>query len=270
MNDETRDDDALWLDAGLDDELDAERSLALRQRLASDPAFRAAHASRRALRDAVRAGATRHAAPAALQARLAQALAAGGTAPRRPPVRPAWAWLWGAACCGALAASLATWLVLAGPLGHRADGAVEIAQADAAAEAVSAHTRSLLVGQPIEVASSDQHTVRPWLSARLNFVPPIVDLAPQGYALLGARRDVIAGEIAAALVYRHGAHVVSVFIQPLPAAAAAAAADQPARLRVVRGFNVVEMTHAAMAWRLVSDMNQTEMRQLAALLRDSS
>jgi len=267
MNDK-HDDDALWLDAGLDDELDAARSLALRQRLENDPAFRAAHAARKALREAVRTGATRHAAPPALQARLARALAADAPAPRRAARggRPAWSW-WSGAAFGALAASFATWLVIAGPAGRARDGAIEVAQADAAAEAVSAHTRSLLVGQPIEVASSDQHTVRPWLSARLNFVPPIVDLAPQGYALLGARRDVIAGEIAAALVYRHGAHVVSVFIQPLPAAAAG---DAPARLRIVRGFNVVEMTHAAMAWRLVSDMNPAEMQQLAQLLRASS
>ena len=126
----------------------------------------------------------------------------------------------------------------------------------------------MLVGQPIEVASSDQHTVRPWLSARLNFVPPIVDLAPQGFALIGARRDVISGEIAAALVYRHGAHFVSVFIQPLPAGSGGP--DDGTTLRVVRGFNVVELRHAAMAWRLVSDMNAGEMQQFAELLRKST
>ena len=57
---------------------------------------------------------------------------------------------------------------------------------------MSAHTRALLVDHPIEVASSDQHTVRPWLSARLNFVPPVVDLADKGYPLMGARRWCIA------------------------------------------------------------------------------
>ena len=273
MRNDKLDDDALWLDAGLDDELDAARSLALQQRLASDPAFRAAHEARRALRDAVRADATRHAAPDALRARLAQALQGAGasTAGARRPAPawrgwPVWTWLSGAAV-GAVVASFATWVAV-DVATLRPQRAIEVAQADAASEAVSAHTRSMLVGQPIEVASSDQHTVRPWLSARLNFVPPIVDLAPQGFALIGARRDVISGEIAAALVYRHGAHFVSVFIQPLPAGAGGP--DAGATLRVVRGFNVVEMTHAAMAWRLVSDMNAGEMQQFAELLRKST
>jgi len=272
------DDDALWLDAGLDDELDAARSLALQQRLAADAGFRAEFEARRALRDAVRGGATRHAAPDALRERLAQSLASAGAPPARAPAaapaaapgrraRPVLAWFSGAAF-GAVAAAFATWIVLA-PGGPRPDGgAVRVAQADAAGEAVSAHTRALLVGQPIEVASSDQHTVRPWLSARLNFVPPIVDLAPQGFALVGARRDVIAGEIAATLVYRHGAHLASVYIEPL--SPGASGADRPAALQVVRGFNVLEMTHAGMAWRLVSDMSQGEMRQFAGLLRNAS
>jgi anti-sigma factor RsiW len=131
-----------------------------------------------------------------------------------------------------------------------------------ASEAVSAHTRALLVDHPIEVASSDQHTVRPWLSARLNFVPPVVDLAAQGYPLLGARRDVLSGETAAALVYRHGAHVISVFVRPAePGAAASAEAT-----RVVRGFNVVERTQGGLAFCFVSDLNAHELLALADLL----
>jgi anti-sigma factor RsiW len=318
---EDRMEDALWLDAGLDGELDAARSLALERRLASDPAFRARWEARRALRAAVRDAASYHAAPAALRARVEAALddeaKAGdaGPAPARPtralpaavpagaPVaaprearapagralpsrRPARAWTWPWLCAsgigGACAAALLTVLVVepqvlrgrgaAGQLVALAPEATDVAQAGLAAEAVSAHTRALLVDETIEVASSDRHTVRPWLAARLNFVPAIQDFAAEGYALAGARRDVIGGETAAALVYRHGAHVISVFVRPLrdgPAArgAAAASAERAPTLRTVRGFNVVEMTHAGMAYSLVSDMNMQEMAELAELLR---
>ncbi len=112
------------------------------------------------------------------------------------------------------------------------------------------------------MASSDQHTVRPWLSARLNFVPPVVDLAAQGYPLLGARRDVLSGETAAALVYRHGAHVISVFVRP-------AEPDAPnggEAVRVVRGFNVIERTQGGLAFCFVSDANPHELRALADLV----
>jgi anti-sigma factor RsiW len=325
MNEDRMDDDALWLDAGLDGELDAARSLALERRLESDPAFRARWEARCALRDAVRAHASYHPAPAALRARIEAALAsaaapageagarpvmaaAGRTAPgfaasagspdgtgsaasmspgaprpASPSAAPAarwprawrWPWLVASGAGGAFVAAGLTVLVLAPQALHgRHDGAQVIAlapggaqegEAGLAAEAVSAHTRAMLVGETIEIASSDRHTVRPWLAARLNFVPAIADFASQGYALAGARRDVIGGETAAALVYRHGAHVISVFVRPLRDAPLA---EGPPVLRVVRGFNVVEMTHAGMAYSLVSDMNEKEMTELAQLLRE--
>lgn len=282
-------DDDLWLDALLDDELDAAASLALQRRLAAEPALRRRLDDRRALRDVVRAQATRHSAPDDLRANLMAVLAsqseagadASGSASspradapsspraalerrgsraaaRRRLVRPLAAGLGGALC-----ASVLTLAVVAPgtPGGHRGEAMASLQTAEAS-EAVSAHTRALLVDHPIEVASSDQHTVRPWLSARLNFVPPVTDFAPQGYPLVGARRDVLSGETAAALVYRHGAHVISVFVRPVdPAAARAAEAT-----RSVRGFNVIERTQGGLAFCFVSDANPHELRSLADLV----
>jgi anti-sigma factor RsiW len=265
-------DDDLWLDALLDDELDGAASLALQRRLAAEPALQKRLDERRALRDAVRAQATRHAAPAQLRAHLEAMLAPRVSAPAsadavatraRVPLRRAAARPWMAAFGGACVATLCT-LVAVDPaaLGwHRGVVAASL-QAAEASEAVSAHTRALLVDHPIEVASSDQHTVRPWLSARLNFVPPVVDLAAQGYPLLGARRDVLSGETAAALVYRHGAHVISVFVRP----AGSDAANGSEALSVVRGFNVIERTQGGLAFCFVSDANPHELQALADLV----
>ena len=265
-------DDDLWLDALLDDELDAAASLALHRRLAAEPALQRRLAERRAVRDAGRGQATRHAAPDALRASLNAMLAARADpgAPvtrehgrRRAPSRLRVALPWASAIGGALVATLGTLLVVdPGALRWPRPDAMTSQQLAEASEAVSAHTRALLVDHPIEVASSDQHTVRPWLSARLNFVPPVVDLAAQGYPLLGARRDVLSGETAAALVYRHGAHMISVFVRPAePGAAASAEAT-----RVVRGFNVVERTQGGLAFCFVSDLNPKELLALADLL----
>ena len=261
-------DDDLWLDALLDDELDAAASLALQRRLAAEPALQRRFDERRALRDAVRAQATRHAAPEALRASLAAL--AGTPATPRPGVRREGAaghrraaLPWVCALAGALVASVCTLVAVdPGALGLHRGEAVASQQSAEASEAVSAHTRALLVDHPIEVASSDQHTVRPWLSARLNFVPPVVDLAEQGYPLLGARRDVLAGETAAALVYRHGAHVISVFVRPVESTAA----NGGEATRVVRGFNVIERTQGGLAFCFVSDANPHELRALADLV----
>jgi len=264
-------DDDLWLDALLDDELDAAASLALQRRLAAEPALQRRLDERRALREAVRGQATRHAAPDALRAQLtamleppasepAQAPSRASAARARSPLRARLARPWAGALVGASVATLCTLLVVdPAALGWHRGQTVASQQTAEASEAVSAHTRALLVDHPIEVASSDQHTVRPWLSARLNFVPPVVDLAPQGYPLLGARRDVLSGETAAALVYRHGAHVISVFVKP-------AAADAGEATRVVRGFNVIERTQGGLAFCFVSDANPRELRALADLV----
>jgi anti-sigma factor RsiW len=287
-------DDDLWLDALLDDELDAAASLALQRRLAAEPALQARLDARRALRDAIRGQATRHAAPDELRAKLmamlpprtdagvgagaragmgadADAWAGGPANPRaslerrgsRAARRRRVALPWATGLGGALLAAVCTLAVVApGTLGWPRGEAMASLQTAEASEAVSAHTRALLVDHPIEVASSDQHTVRPWLSARLNFVPPVTDFAPQGYPLVGARRDVLSGETAAALVYRHGAHVISVFVRPVdPSATRAAEAT-----RVVRGFNVIERTQGGLAFCFVSDANPRELAALADLV----
>ena len=261
-------DDDLWLDALLDDELDAAASVALQRRLAAEPELKRRFDERRALRDAVRTQATRHAAPEALRANLEAMLAApapsrAGVTRERAPRRLRGALPWATGVAGAVVATLCTLAAVdPGALGWHRNEALTSQQTAEASEAVSAHTRALLVDHPIEVASSDQHTVRPWLSARLNFVPPVVDLVAQGYPLVGARRDVLSGETAAALVYRHGAHVISVFVRPAePNAPTGVEAT-----RVVRGFNVIERTQGGLAFCFVSDVNPVDLRTLADLV----
>ena len=133
-------------------------------------------------------------------------------------------WRWTAA--GALAGSLVTVVAwLAGSLAlDRRTGE------DIAAAAVAAHVRATLSHELIQVASSDQHTVKPWLSARLDYSPPVRDFAAEGFPLVGARIDDLDGHPVATLVYRYREHTVDVFVRPdwLPRAAATPA--NPPRL----------------------------------------
>jgi anti-sigma factor RsiW len=98
-----------------------------------------------------------------------------------------------------------------------------------------------------QVASSDQHTVKPWLSARLDYSPPVRDLVAQGYPLIGARIERVGDRDVAVLVYHYRLHGVDVYVRP----------DWPRvaglERRTIRGFNVLHMTGQGMDWLAVSD-----------------
>ena len=197
------------------------------------------HRSALALRARVRAEVPRYAAPPALQARVrALAHAMQDSVPARPRERAdRWRWLGGGVVAGCVASALA-WMVGSAAL-------TTIATNDLAGVAVARHVQATLDGHLIEVASSDRHTVKPWLSARLDYSPPVQDLADEGFPLVGGRLDSIEGRTVAALVYRYGQHTIDVFVCP-------DAPGAPA-LRTVRGFNVVRASGPSMDWVAVSD-----------------
>ena len=82
---------------------------------------------------------------------------------------------------------------------------------------MSDFARAAVAGQPFDVASSDRHTVKPWLAGRTTVSADIVDLAAQGFPLAGGRVSVVDRVPAPTLVYRHNEHVVAVTELPLDA-----------------------------------------------------
>ena len=109
----------------------------------------------------IRSAATRHPAPAALRQRIMHDMRGEARTSVASSWRvPAWMTLGAGIACGALG----TWLVLMLPLSGDPSGQTEN-------EVIAAHSRSLMAAHAIDVASSDQHVVKPWLSSRLDFSP---------------------------------------------------------------------------------------------------
>ncbi|MFH0130154.1 anti-sigma factor family protein [Variovorax sp. VaC1] len=209
----------------------------------------------------IRRQAVRHMPPEGLAERIRQSVraeAAAAVAPAPTPapkrsLRDAWkglAWFGtGAATAWGLALVL-----LATPL----------APQDMLAEAVTGnHVRSLMASHLADVASTDQHTVKPWFAGKLDFSPPVVDLAAEGFPLTGGRLDYLDGRTVAALVYRSGPHVINLFYWPAADARTAAPA-----FSTRQGYQLVRWAQGGMQAWAVSDLNAAELQNFASLMRE--
>ena len=143
-----------------------------------------------------------------------------------------------------------------------------IQSGDASAEAtvnevVSAHVRSLMVNHVFDIESTDQHTVKPWFLGKLDFSPPVADLAGLGFPLVGGRLDYLSGRPVAALVYRRQQHTINVFVRP------ASELSPGIRSQSVRGFQVHHWIRHGMSFWAVSDLNDAELSRFVHALQTS-
>jgi anti-sigma factor (TIGR02949 family) len=194
------------LDAYIDGELAEAEHAPLLAHLADCPECGPEAEALARLRDGIRRSAPTYHAPEALRSRIRFALRAEAEAAASgPAARAAPGWLaYAASILLAVAVGSGGTLLVTG---ERQEDTV-------AGELIDSHLRSLLASHLTDVASSDQHTVKPWFAGKSELAPPAVDLVGEGFPLVGGRLDVIAGKPVPALVYRRREHVINVFVLP--------------------------------------------------------
>ncbi|HEV2171863.1 MAG TPA: anti-sigma factor [Candidatus Binatus sp.] len=254
----TCDDARVLMHALLDDELELATALEVQRHIEGCPDCTRKFDSLTAMRSRLKDEAFRSEAPPALKEKIRRAVASSPASRREsyPSLRGAWA---------------RRTLRIAVPMAVGAMLAVAIAprvirlgpNQDLANEVVSSHVRSLMGSHLMDVASTDQHTVKPWFNGKLDFSPPVNDFAKDGFPLVGGRLDYIGSRPVAALVYQHAKHVINVFMWP-----SAGDTTTAERIETEHGYNVEQLIVGGMNCWVVSDLNPQELDKFAELIRE--
>jgi anti-sigma factor RsiW len=237
-------DQELLLGGLVDGELDAAHTAMVEAHVARCGGCREELERLEALRNLLRADGVRYAAPESLAARIA---ATPELSPKAANENRVAGWL-APGLVGAVAASLAMVTLLPQGAGSAVDQ-----------ELVSSHVRSLQPGHLTDVQTTNQHIVKPWFNGRIDFSPPVPELADQGFPLAGGRLDSINGQTVAAIVYHRRLHTVNLFVWP--------AKDSADRSFVKDGFAVNEWSRNGLRFAAVSDIPPPELKQFETLFQ---
>lgn len=240
------------LHAYIDGELDPASTIELRAQIENSPALRQELAHLSALQNALQNRATRYSAPPA----LANRVFAGSPVTARAKIPAGTPSRWRALAIGSTVTAVALLFWSLGLFAPRDKSAVSVE------EIVSAHVRSLMADHLTDLTSAERHAVKPWLSNRLDFAPPVHELAEEGYSLVGARLDYLGGKPAAAIIYRHRQHIINVFVWP-----SVATDGKPIRALTHRGYNAATFETDGMTYWTISDLNPVDLRRFAERLQ---
>jgi anti-sigma factor RsiW len=192
----------------VDNELDAAHSLQIERHVATCPQCAQQLESLKTLKQRIAQPGVHWRTPDHVRAQVLAAISQEAALQAHAPARTGFSalefvrkWLF-VPSLAALAASL---FLVIGPMNDRSTVSDEV---------VASHVRSLLVDHLTDVATSDQHTVKPWFNGKIDFAPPVVDLVREGFPLQGGRVDYIGGRVVAALVYKRQSHVINLFVWP--------------------------------------------------------
>jgi anti-sigma factor RsiW len=243
----------LWrekLDAYVDESLPPEELSAIEDHLRACHSCAAEALGRLQLKRATRAAAARYAPSSGFRLRIERSLHNDHKPPR------AFSWM------PALAAAA---LLLAVVFASSTAWMRHAARAQALAALVDQHVATLASTNPVDVVSTDRHTVKPWFQGKLPFTFNLPELGNSSFTLLGGKLIYFNHSPGAQLLFALRKHQLSVFILQ----------DQPSGSLLqtglatssMKGFSVETWSQAGLRYAVIGDTSPADVHALADLLR---
>jgi anti-sigma factor RsiW len=126
------------------------------------------------------------------------------------------------------------------------------------------HVATLASASPVEVVSSDRHTVKPWFQGRIPFTFDLPEGQGSPFALVGGRVAYFHQEPGAHLVFAYQRHLIATFIfrdTPQLALPTPFAANREA------SFNLQSWTQGGLRYAVIGDANSGAIQQLRERLQ---
>ncbi len=239
------------LDAFVDGELELTRQPDVKTHLAGCPGCKEAAQQIANLSSRVRMDMQVYKAPRELKSKILSSL--------RKESEPKFAWFFEH---GRLLACAAAALILSFALAWACLTLSRSNDQDLVAEAISNHSRSLMVSHLVDCHSSDHRTVRPWFTGKLDYSPPVIDLEQAGYTLVGGRVDILEKRPVAAIVYRRGQQIINLFIWP------ATGRKIDMDVRSERGYQLCGWNQAGLNYLCISEISGDDLEKFEDQFRE--
>lgn len=244
------------LDMLVDDELMPDEARMVRDHIGTCAECSREHESIAATSNQLRKNLMRYSAPDVLKARIHNGLTQ--SSPGEPqgsakPKQSRWPWIVAAGVLIAMASSAVTYSTVTR----------EVAVRSVSDEVLASHVRSLMPGHLTDVASTNQHNVKPWFNGRVNLSPVVPALDSSGFTLVGGRLDYLSGHPVAAVVYGIRQHLINVYSWP------DAGGDQSPSSETKQGYHLVHWRRGGVGYWVISDLNTNELSKFVSLLRSS-
>lgn len=133
------------------------------------------------------------------------------------------------------------------------------------AEIADLHVTTLASASPVDVVSSDRHTVKPWFAGKIPFTFNLPELQNTQFSLIGGRVTYLEQAPGAELIYQIRQHRISVFI--FPERFASRSLPEAASVKQFESFGLQTWTKGGLRYFVIGDASAADIQNLADLLK---